>query len=111
MLLQPFAENAILHGLAPKGGGHIAVEISEHENRLQCIIRDDGVGRQIRTPLPTDEKPKHASVGMRLISEQLDAFAGLEGQSASIAVNDLKDTEGNPTGTEVIIILPLVYNV
>jgi ligand-binding sensor domain-containing protein len=111
MLLQPFAENAILHGLAPKGGGNIAVEISEHENRLQCIIRDDGVGRQIRTLLPTDEKPKHASVGMRLIAEQLDAFAGLEGQSASIAINDLKDAEGKPTGTEVIIILPLIYNV
>ncbi len=111
MLLQPFAENAILHGLAPKGGGHIAVEISEQENRLQCIIRDDGVGRQISTSLPTNEKPKHASVGMRLIAEQLDAFAGLEGQSASIAINDLKDAEGKPTGTEVIIILPLIYNV
>jgi len=106
MLLQPFAENAVLHGLAPKGGGHIAVEISQQEGSLQCIIRDDGVGR--RAAPSTDGKPRHASAGMRLISERIDAFAEIEGQAGAIAILDLKDAEGNPTGTEVVIRLPWV---
>jgi ligand-binding sensor domain-containing protein len=111
MFLQPFAENAILHGLAPKGGGHIAVEISQHEGSLQCVIRDDGAGRGVRTPVASDGKPRHASVGMRLISERLDAFASLEGQKAGFALHDLKDEAGQPAGTEVVIRLPLVWSV
>ncbi len=110
MFLQPFAENAVLHGLAPKGGGHIAVEISQQAGSLQCIIRDDGVGRQ-PTTLPNASRPPRSSVGMRLIAERLDAFAALEGQSAAFAVHDLKDAQGRPVGTEVVIRLPLVQSI
>jgi sensor histidine kinase YesM len=111
MFLQPFAENAILHGLAPKGGGHIALEISVQEGSLQCIIRDDGVGRGLPAPAASDGRPKHASVGMRLISERLEAFAALEGQKADFVILDLKDAAGQPAGTEVLIRLPLVMSV
>ncbi len=104
MILQPFAENAILHGLAPKGGGHIAVEISIHEHALQCIIRDDGVGRGSKEP----SVGKHSSVGMRLIEERLDAFGALNAQMATFIIVDLKDVGGNASGTEVVIRLPLV---
>lgn len=107
MFLQPFAENAILHGLAPKGGGHIALVITQQEGVLQCVFRDDGVGRQ-PTSILADGKPKHASVGMRLIAERLDAFAGLQGQSATFVLHDLKNEAGQSLGTEVVIRLPLV---
>ena len=108
--LQPLADNAIWPGPAPKGGGHVAVEISQHEGNLQCVLRDDGVGRQ-STAVPADGKPRHASVGMRLIAERLHAFAALEGQSAAFVLHDLKDEAGRPLGTEVVIRLPLVVAV
>jgi ligand-binding sensor domain-containing protein len=107
MFLQPFAENAVLHGLAPQKGGHIAVEISEQAGSLQCILRDNGVGRRARPVTPNDARPKHASVGMSLIAERLDAFAALEGQTARFDIIDLHDDQGQPCGTEVVIRLPL----
>ncbi len=109
MFLQPFAENAILHGLAPKGGGSIAVTFGAADGRLRCTVRDDGVGRNARSAgqMPVGS-PKRASVGMRLISERLDAFAALEGQTAQVTISDLTDEGGQPAGTEVCISLPLV---
>lgn len=112
LFLQPFAENAILHGLAPKGGGHIELSIHMQDGALYCILRDNGVGRPPSGhPASMQPKPKHSSAGMRLISERLDTFAALEGQSANIQVIDLKQADGTPQGTEVRIVLPFVESV
>jgi ligand-binding sensor domain-containing protein/two-component sensor histidine kinase len=106
MFLQPFTENAILHGLAPKGGGNISVSIRIDDQRLLSIVRDDGVGRLASS---IDIHPtKRTSVGMQLISERLDAFAALEGQKTEVVVIDLKDENGHAIGTEVQIWIPLL---
>lgn len=109
MVLQPFAENAILHGLAPKNGGHIDLKIDIQGTHLCCTLRDNGVGRRLQKS--ADHKPRHASVGMRLINERLDAFVALEGKEAAIEIVDLKTEQGEPLGTEVRIRLPLVESV
>jgi ligand-binding sensor domain-containing protein len=113
MFLQPFAENAILHGLAPKGGGQIIIQVDTADNRLRCTIQDNGVGRGA-SPSTTQQPasgPKRASVGMRLISERLDSFAALEGQKAQVDITDLKDETGQPAGTVVSILIPLVETI
>lgn len=108
MFLQPFAENAILHGLAPKGGGHIEIRIEQRDGHLCCTLRDNGVGRHAKPDAPTpNNAPKRASVGMRLIAERLDAFAGLQGGQAEVLVRDLKDAEGGSLGTDVEVRVPV----
>lgn len=106
MFLQPFVENAILHGLAPKGGGQIDIVISRSGNNLEIVVQDNGVGRTF-SPFPKDIKlPRHTSVGMQLISDRLRAFAHLENGVANVEITDLKDAFEQPAGTRVHISIP-----
>jgi ligand-binding sensor domain-containing protein/two-component sensor histidine kinase len=109
MFLQPFVENAILHGLAPKGGGLIQITVGQQgEGMLCCTLRDNGVGRHASAPSGEGSTgPKRASVGMSLITDRLDAFASIQGGKAQVTVRDLKDPDGHPLGTEVEVLLPL----
>jgi two-component sensor histidine kinase len=104
MFLQPFAENAILHGLAPRGSGHIQVRVLAREELLCCLLRDNGVGRKLKS---VGQVPHRASLGMKLISERLNAFANLQGGQAEVVIRDLTDQEGLPLGTEVEVCMPL----
>jgi tetratricopeptide (TPR) repeat protein len=96
MMLQPFIENAVIHGLAPlkEADGLLEIRINEAENQeLEITIRDNGVGI-------SDKKPNnsHQSLSISLIEERLSHFSSLS--SNSITIEKLNQ------GTEVRFVMP-----
>ena len=103
MLIQPFVENAILHGLAPKGkGGKLTVEWKpKDKNTLYCIITDNGIGRS------TDNvKKQRRSLGIQLVKERLEILLNEE----FLTIIDLTQNT-KPAGTQVILVLPYKENI
>ena len=102
MLLQPYVENAIWHGLLSKGNrGYLYINVlQESENYLQYVIEDNGVGRWAKQKMNTEQKT--TSYGMQLTRQRIE-MTEANGQNGSVLVEDV--TTG--TGTRVIINLPL----
>jgi len=73
---------------------------------LNCIIRDNGIGREKAAELNQANKPTHKSVGMQLTTERLTALNKQYKSSFSAMINDLKDAEGKALGTEVVLNIP-----
>lgn len=109
MIIQPYIENAILHGMAhKKSQGHIAVSITRAEKQLMCVVDDDGVGRQQARALKSQSGLGHKSVGLRVTEERLQLIGQRLGQDASVKIIDKVDVNGEPAGTQVIVQLPLM---
>ena len=112
LLIQPFVENAIWHGLMHKEGQrNLKIEFIDKDEFIHCIIEDNGIGR-IRAKemkLKTGQDIKHTSKGIQVSEERLKAIQcnGVEG---SINIIDLSDAEGNASGTRVEIIFPTKNN-
>lgn len=107
-LVQPFVENAILHGLAPKTeNGELHIAFEKTNDALQITVEDNGVGRK-----PSKEKdamPAHKSSGMKLVNELTSSYENLAGfPKIDIGVVDKKDKTGNPLGTKVILTIHLI---
>jgi sensor histidine kinase YesM len=72
LLLQPFVENAIWHGLMHKEGhGHIEIELSADKRILTCIISDNGIGRSKASMFKSKSAEKQKSVGLTITTERL----------------------------------------
>ena len=106
MLIQPFVENAILHGLMHKPeGGLITICLTENgNNTLTCTITDNGVGRKAAAEIESKNEHSHKSVGMQLTRDRLQELNSNTQQSC--AITDLEDADGKALGTQVIIIIP-----
>ncbi|WP_445386219.1 tetratricopeptide repeat-containing sensor histidine kinase [Robiginitalea sp. IMCC44478] len=110
LLLQPFLENAIWHGLSSKVGDK---KIEIHINKLKkgsiaLTIRDNGVGRNASQRLKNERVVKRKSVGIDITEERLANFAKDYQNSYEIAINDLYGADGAPAGTEVNLQIPLI---
>jgi tetratricopeptide (TPR) repeat protein len=108
MLLQPFVENAVLHGLATKeSDGKIEIRFQKEQNMIACVIEDNGVGRKqaMEKKLHT-----HKSTGMLVTEERLKAFGEQNAVETNLQIVDLFDNFGNACGTRVILDLPLQLN-
>lgn len=108
LMLQPFAENAIWHGLLPKEKNRfLKIEITSGEDLLTCIIEDNGVGRE-RSGVLQQAKRHHTSKGIRIAR---DRFTILKKQfhnpHAGFEIIDLYNGSHVPAGTRVEIKLPL----
>ena len=106
MLIQPFVENAILHGLMHKPeGGLITICLTENgNNTLTCTVTDNGVGRKAAAEIESKSEHTHKSVGMQLTRDRLQELN--RNTQHSCAITDLEDADGNALGTQVIIIIP-----
>lgn len=100
MLIQPFVENAIWHGIAPKeGDGHLVIRLELiEEEALRITVRDNGVG--IHSGRPSKMKDHH-SMGIDLIRERLAMLS----ESNSLKIEELSDENGHAVGTVVEILL------
>ena len=108
MILQPFIENAIWHGLLhkdSKGTLHIRIEKTFHS--LQCIIEDNGIGRKRAAELKSKTATTRKSMGMQLTEDRIQLLKSQYGGEASIMIEDLKDNNGSPCGTRVTLLIPL----
>jgi two-component system, LytTR family, sensor kinase len=113
MIVQPFVENAIEHGLRPRQSGRLTVrfELQDDDKSLLCIVEDDGVGfnkgREKQAQHSTEHQT-HRSRGMDITRERLGLLHGSVNENFT-QINDLSDlTNGEKTGTRVEILLPLL---
>lgn len=100
LLVQPFVENALWHGLASKEGPRqLSIRFSTTDKGLRCVVRDNGVGRNG----PGSKPDGHRSLGTELTNERLQLLTHRLQQKGRFTIHDLKDGSGNPAGTEVVI--------
>jgi sensor histidine kinase YesM len=103
MLLQPFIENAIIHGLAPRNKNmKLHLEIYKEDKYLRCVLTDNGIGREKAAELNSIKKKSHQSVGIELTKKgivlqlQKDVKKGTH-----FEIIDNYDENNNPIGTTV----------
>ncbi|TNE79890.1 MAG: hypothetical protein EP332_09030 [Bacteroidetes bacterium] len=104
LLLQPYVENAIWHGvMQSENGGNVVIQIAGSEDQLQFTIEDDGIGRVKAMELKSKSALKQKSHGMDITNERVRLFNVTHSQSISTEILDLYDKTGNPIGTRVSI--------
>lgn len=112
LMVQPFAENAIWHGLLHKEGDKkLSIRFSNNaEEYLTCIIEDNGIGRQKAESIQKGKITSmvHESKGIGIIRERLELLQQKTGKPASLKIEDIY-SNNEATGTKVIITIPY-YN-
>jgi LytS/YehU family sensor histidine kinase len=101
LLVQPYVENSILHGLYNRmDAGKLTISVKEVENAVLFEIEDNGIGREAAAKLREQNFPKHKSMGTALTEERLRLINDYN--NVSLETQDLMDGE-TPTGTRVRI--------
>ena len=101
MLIQPFIENAIFHGLAPKdGAGDISLTIALKKNLLACTIKDTGIGRKAAGELKQHKQNTHQSLAMQITEDRLKVINN-NGYTGNFTIKDVYDDAGVAAGTTV----------
>lgn len=104
LLLQPFCENAIWHGLMNKEGqGHLNITIRKENEFLNCVITDDGIGRAKAGELNSGSATKERSMGLKITTERLSLFNQDKEVNTFYEIDDVLDESGVVTGTKVSI--------
>ena len=111
MLIQPFVENSMRHGLRHKttGKGYIYIGISLSANRLVVAVEDNGIGRKQAAAYKTREHIEYQSKGMSLTADRIRMMNVKYNDSIRIEVIDLQDSTGQPAGTRVVMQFPLFH--
>ncbi len=108
MLIQPYIENAIWHGLMHKQGkGTITIKIEDNVTHVKCSIEDNGIGREKAKEYKSKNRVNHKSVGMMITKERLEILNKINKSNLSLAIIDLKDENENSLGTKVEIFVPI----
>jgi LytS/YehU family sensor histidine kinase len=112
LLIQPFVENSIWHGLMLKAENRkidISFEV-KIENILLVTIYDNGIGRKKAAEIKSKQikAQDHQSKGMKLSQERLEIIQHQTNQIASIEIEDLVDEYDQALGTKVLITLPIL---
>lgn len=121
LLLQPFVENAVLHGLLPKNEpGNLWLSIEKIANQIQVQIKDDGIGRAAAAKIKSkkmaflkqDDKVtdsrKHS--GTTITIARIAQAWGQSPEQSRFKVTDLTHDDGSPAGTLIQFYLPLNYD-
>ncbi|MBD2705764.1 histidine kinase [Spirosoma sp. BT702] len=109
LLLQPYVENAIWHGLMQKlEGGNVAVRVEQlRDDYLQITITDDGIGRTKAAELKSKSATPKKSFGMNVTSERIALINKLYQTQTQVQIHDLTDSDGQPAGTEIVLEIPI----
>ncbi|SCX79450.1 tetratricopeptide repeat-containing sensor histidine kinase [Flavobacterium caeni] len=110
LLIQPFVENAILHGMVPKeGNGSIDVRFDVRNNQLVCTITDDGIGYQTSKTLKENSVTAHQSMALDITKKRLEMMEATTSQSAQVTIEEIKNADNQTSGTKAVILLPIQY--
>ena len=106
MIMQPFIENAIWHGLNKKQGkGQLDISVKKKEDQLVCRIEDDGQGFDTGKPIVKDGP---ASLGIEITRQRLEKLMHSTGMKSEVQIrSQVTEDENEKTGTIVTIFLPL----
>ncbi|MBC7850563.1 MAG: histidine kinase [Chitinophagaceae bacterium] len=112
LIIQPYVENAIWHGLLHKqSSGHLQINVSMLvEGMLQCVIQDDGVGREKARDMRSKTATTKKSLGMKLTESRLSLLNKHAQLNASVEIIDMYAGENGSRlaiGTKVILNIPV----
>ena len=104
MMIQPFAENAVIHGLKHLDKrGEIVISFSMDGETLVCTITDNGIGRKKAAELNLAQRESHhKSTALKVTQERLDMLQR-QNHKPSLEIIDMEDAQGNSKGTKVVI--------
>jgi ligand-binding sensor domain-containing protein len=106
MLLQPYIENAIIHGIVHvERKGDLVIDMKKRRDTLVCVIEDNGIGREKAAEIREQSGIKRKPRGMMITQERLELLSKQRKRGFSVKVDDLKNTKGEPSGTRVEIVL------
>lgn len=110
MILQPYVENAINHGIHNLSGpGQLVITIKKSSTKpvLEYVIEDNGVGREKALSLQNQSTArKRTSYGIKITQTRIETLKKVI--NGSVVIKDLYDSEGRASGTQVVILLPLI---
>lgn len=106
LIIQPFIENAIWHGIVPRNtGGNVSLNVLRKNGFIEVAIDDDGIGREASKQNKSASGVAHQSKGVNLTQSRLELNNLLQQRQAKLEVVDKKDENGVATGTIVIIMI------
>ncbi|WP_298139096.1 tetratricopeptide repeat protein [Flavobacterium sp.] len=110
LLLQPFVENAIIHGLIPKKEkGLISIKFSLENESLICTIEDNGIGFNKSKEIKESLVSVHKSMALDITKKRLEMMEVSTSQKAHVEIEENKNNQGEILGTKVVLNLPLQY--
>jgi sensor histidine kinase YesM len=108
MILQPYIENAIIHGLMYKSTkGKVTLRMEQRPDYLFCVIEDDGVGREKAMQMARDSGLYRKSSGMLITQQRLDILNQNQPEQLKVMVIDKKHPDGTSSGTRIEIHMPI----
>lgn len=109
LILQPFVENAIWHGLMHlPHKGHLMINIFGETNQIMVTIMDNGVGRESSRKNNEDRLKKDKSYGIDITQSRINLIEKMYGVKAKFWIDDLYDLNGHALGTKVTLIIPKI---
>lgn len=105
LLLQPYVENAIWHGLMHKieGKGVLSILVEYIDDSIRITIEDNGIGRKKAEEVKSKSAQKHKSMGMRITQSRIHFSKLMSNLSFEVEIQDLEDENGLASGTRVVI--------
>ncbi|MEO7445286.1 MAG: two-component regulator propeller domain-containing protein [Ferruginibacter sp.] len=105
LLIQPFVENAILHGLAAleRNVGLLSISTSLQNDMIHYEIKDNGIGRRQAQLYKEQNKSRNESIGVNLSEERIRNLNEQQEANGKLEISDLYDEQGKPAGTQVDI--------
>jgi ligand-binding sensor domain-containing protein len=110
LLIQPFVENAIIHGIAPseRKDLYLRIAVRLDGDYIRYTIEDNGIGRPASLSYTTKSRTaEHKSLGLQISRERIDIINRLQGSDGTLEIIDLQDESRQPAGTRVLLTLKI----
>jgi len=110
LLIQPYVENAIVHGLSPSDRTDLKLIVAAtlEDDYIVYTIQDNGIGREKSATYKEQNKPSHKSMGMQITLERINIHNQKRQSKGEVAITDLFDEEGKAAGTKVQVRLKII---
>jgi LytS/YehU family sensor histidine kinase len=110
LIIQPFVENAIWHGLMhlKERQGELLIGFEKINGSLKCTINDNGIGR--KRSMELKKGTSHESMGLSIAKERLQIVNMLNKAKTSVNLIDKTNKDGSPSGTIVELFMPVILN-
>ena len=109
LMIQPLVENAIWHGLLPsESEKKIMIKFTQNENRITCVIEDNGIGIRESEKLKKINRPLHNSVGLENLRKRIKIINEKYDIDCSLEIIDMKETDRSDKGTKVVLRFNLI---
>lgn len=110
LLLQPFAENAIMHGLVPKKEkGNIHIDFTVVNDKLVCTVTDNGIGFKKSREMKENSVTVHKSMALEITRKRLEVIQAFTSKTSKVEIGDVFNELGELSGTKIVLNLPIQY--